>query len=36
MTVYLDSSALVKLVVEEPESEDLRAFVGDRAGWSLR
>ncbi len=31
MSVYLDSSALVKLVVEEPESEDLRAFVGDRA-----
>jgi predicted nucleic acid-binding protein len=31
MSVYLDRSALVKLVVEEPESEDLRAFVGDRA-----
>ena len=30
MSVYLDSSALVKLVVEEPESEDLRTFVGDR------
>ena len=31
MSVYLDSSALVKLIVEEPESEDLRDFVGDRA-----
>jgi predicted nucleic acid-binding protein len=31
MSVYLDSSALVKLVIEEPESEDLRIFVGDRA-----
>ena len=31
MSVYLDSSALVKLVVEEPESTELRAFVGDRA-----
>jgi len=31
VAVYLDSSALVKLVVEEPESEDLRIFVGDRA-----
>jgi predicted nucleic acid-binding protein len=31
MTVYLDSSALVKLVVEEPESEDLRTFVGERS-----
>ena len=30
MSIYLDSSALVKLVVEEPESEDLRTFVGDR------
>lgn len=30
MSVYLDSSALVKLVVEEPESEDLRTFVGER------
>jgi predicted nucleic acid-binding protein len=30
MSIYLDSSALAKLVVEEPESEDLRTFVGDR------
>lgn len=30
MSIYLDSSALVKLVVEEPESEELRTFVGDR------
>jgi predicted nucleic acid-binding protein len=27
--VYLDSSALVKLVVREPESDDLRAFLGE-------
>ena len=27
--VYLDSSALVKLVVREPESHDLRAFLGE-------
>jgi predicted nucleic acid-binding protein len=30
MALYMDSSALVKLVVEEAESEDLREFVGDR------
>ncbi|MGH3104089.1 MAG: type II toxin-antitoxin system VapC family toxin [Gaiellaceae bacterium] len=31
--IYLDSSALVKLVVEEPESEALRGFV---ASWNGR
>lgn len=30
MTVYLDSSALVKLVVAEPESEALRRFLRTR------
>jgi uncharacterized protein len=30
MTLYLDSSALVKLVVDETETDDLRAFVGSR------
>lgn len=29
MTFYLDSSALVKLVIEEPQSETLRTFLGD-------
>ena len=31
MSVYLDSSALVKLVIEEPQSDDLRTFIGDRS-----
>ena len=31
MALYLDTSALVKLVVEEKQSEELREFVGDRA-----
>ena len=30
MTIYLDSSALVKLVVHEPESEALRGFLRGR------
>ena len=30
MPLYLDTSALVKLVVEEAESDDLRTFVGSR------
>ena len=30
MALYLDSSALVKLVDREPDSDELRAFVGDR------
>lgn len=28
--IYLDSSALVKLVVEEPESQELQDFLRDR------
>lgn len=31
--VYLDSSALVKLVAVEQESEDLRRHLQDRATW---
>jgi len=30
MPLYLDTSALVKLVITEKESDELRAFVGDR------
>lgn len=30
MTLYLDSSALVKLVVEEVETDDLRTYIDDR------
>ena len=30
--LYLDSSALVKLVVEEPETAALRGFLADREG----
>lgn len=30
--LYLDSSAFVKLVVEEPETAALRRFLADRAG----
>jgi uncharacterized protein len=30
VTLYLDSSALVKLVVDEIETDNLRDFVGDR------
>ena len=30
MALYLDTSALVKLVIREPESGELRAFVGER------
>ncbi len=30
--LYLDSSAFVKLVVEEPETAALRGFLADRAG----
>ena len=30
--LYLDSSAFVKLAVEEPETGALRAFLADRAG----
>jgi uncharacterized protein len=30
MALYLDSSALVKLVIRESDSEELRVFVGDR------
>lgn len=30
MALYLDTSALVKLVIKERESEDLRQFVGRR------
>ena len=29
MSIYLDSSALVKLVVQEPETQALRAFLAD-------
>lgn len=29
MQVYLDTSALVKLVVEEPESSALETYLGD-------
>jgi predicted nucleic acid-binding protein len=30
VTLYLDSSALVKLVVDEAETDPLRSFIGDR------
>jgi predicted nucleic acid-binding protein len=30
--VYLDSSAFVKLAVNEPESADLRAFISEHSG----
>jgi uncharacterized protein len=30
--VYLDSSTVLKRVIEEPESEDVRALVGHHAG----
>lgn len=30
MSAYVDSSALVKLVIDEPESRALRAFVGEQ------
>jgi predicted nucleic acid-binding protein len=30
MPLYLDTSALVKLVIEEKESEELRALIGDQ------
>ena len=30
--VYADASALVKLVLDEPESEALRQFMGERGG----
>ena len=30
MSLYMDSSALVKLVIRENDSDDLRGFIGDR------
>jgi predicted nucleic acid-binding protein len=33
--LYLDTSALTKLVVEEPETPALRAFLAERAGERL-
>ena len=30
MALYLDSSALVKLVVKEPQTDELRSYLGDR------
>jgi uncharacterized protein len=30
MTVYLDSSALVKLIIDEPETDELRAYLAGR------
>src|SRR5450432_3324080 len=33
--IYLDSSALVKLALFEPESEALAAYLGKRSGQSL-
>jgi predicted nucleic acid-binding protein len=33
--IYLDSSALVKLAVAEPESEALASYLGKRSGQSL-
>ena len=32
--VYLDSSAGLKLLVKEPESPALRAWLNDRGGWT--
>lgn len=32
MTLYLDTSALVKLVIAEPESAPLRSYLGQHAG----
>ena len=32
MSAYLDSSALVKLVIDEPESQAMRAYVGGQRG----